>query len=573
MVSMLKTRIGRTAALVLSLGVMLSVFSAPAIAAVQADLDRNRVTVGETVTLTFRTDSAQQKLAPDLSVLEKDFRILDQRSETQLSIVGGRQTALVRLLVTLEPLHEGQVRIPSFAIDQDRTQPLSLTVLPAPELAPGELPPVFLEVEIIPGDGPHYVHAQLGLLVRIFYLPETTDAAISPPEPTPAAVRLLQETPYQAERGGERYRVLERHYAIFPERSGELVIPAMRLTGRLVERNNSAVWQPRVRGRRINAESEEIRLDIQPRPDGFEGADWLPARELAVSQQISAVDALKVGEPVTRTVIVEAVGLEENMLVEPAWPEIEGARIYPDQPQGITRDDGQWVLGHKEFRYAVVPENEGELVLPELTLYWWDTVNNEQRRAVLPERRIAVQASALVPEPTPIDSGMATPMVEPVSTVTAAEPTFWRWLTLLFAAAWVVTLWFAIRRPRHAGEAASDLHEDRLRGPSALMDEIRKACRAGDAPRSRRALSRWIQAGGAGSAFSNGSMLEFAVGCEDEALRQAIYELDAAGFRAEKSSNWNGQALLKQLESWLQARRDEPQRSTANLADLYASGR
>ena len=62
----------------------------------------------------------------------------------------------------------------------------------------------------MPEKGPYYVHAQLGLVVRVFYQQNLTEAAISQPEPSPASVRLLQETPYQAERGGERYRVLER---------------------------------------------------------------------------------------------------------------------------------------------------------------------------------------------------------------------------------------------------------------------------------------------------------------------------------------------------------------------------
>ena len=60
------------------------------------------------------------------------------------------------------------------------------------------------------------MHAQLSLTVRVFYQQNLTEAAISPPEPAPASVRLMQETPYQAERGGERYRVLERNYAVFP---------------------------------------------------------------------------------------------------------------------------------------------------------------------------------------------------------------------------------------------------------------------------------------------------------------------------------------------------------------------
>src|SRR5210317_746221 len=266
-------------------------------------------------------------------------------------------------------------------------------------------------MDVVPAEGPYYVHAQLGLVVRVFYQQNLTEAAISQPEPSQASVRLLQETPYQAERGGERYRVLERNYAVFPERSGELTIPPMQLTGRLVERRTSSVWQPAVRGRRVQVESEAIVLSIESKPDEFAGSEWQPAREYRITQQVSSGESLRVGEPVTRTVIIDAVGLEENMIVEPAWPEVADARIYPDQPQGITRDDGNWVLGHKEFRYAVVPEKEGELVLPELRVEWWDTQNNRARTAVLAAQAIKVQPSALVPLPaqTPLAPGATAP--------------------------------------------------------------------------------------------------------------------------------------------------------------------
>ena len=65
----------------------------------------------------------------------------------------------------------------------------------------------------------------------------------------------------------------------------------------------------------------------------FQGSEWQPAREYRVTQQIHHGDALRVGEPVTRTVIIDAVGLEENMIVEPGWPELADARIYPTSPR------------------------------------------------------------------------------------------------------------------------------------------------------------------------------------------------------------------------------------------------
>jgi hypothetical protein len=130
----------------LALGLL--VFASHAAAAVQLQLDRNRITEGETVTLTFVTDDAKQSLETDFSRLEKDFEILDRRSETQLSIVNGRQAAVVRLLLTLEPKRTGELTIPALEFGKSRTQPVVLQVDRAPELAPGDLPPVFIEVAV-----------------------------------------------------------------------------------------------------------------------------------------------------------------------------------------------------------------------------------------------------------------------------------------------------------------------------------------------------------------------------------------------------------------------------------------
>jgi len=549
----------------------------PLDAAVKAELDRNRITEGETVMLTVLTDDPRQSLDTDLSALEKVFRVLDRRSETQLSIVNGRQTAIVRLLLTLEPKTAGETVIPPLSFGNDMTRALTVTVDPAPELEPGSQPPVFIEVEILPVEGPYFVHAQLGLVVRVFYQQNLTEAAISQPEPSPAAVRLMQETPYQAERGGERYRVLERNYAVFPERSGDLAIPPMQLTGRLVERRTSSVWQPAVRGRRVQVESEALVLNIEPKPAEFAGSEWQPAREFRLTQQVSSGEAIRVGEPVTRTVIIDAVGLEENMLVEPVWPEVENARIYPDQPQGITRDDGNWVLGHKEFRYAVVPEKEGELVLPELRVEWWDTQNNRAQTAVLASQVIDVQPSALVPvlAQTPFAAGSNSAVAGGPSTFpVTGETGYWRWLTLLFAVLWLLTLAAALRiRSRKQGtvEARRDTHQA-AQNESSLLTTIEQTCKAGDRRDARRALLHWIHR--FGPLEGRASLLEFAAGLDDRDIRESLRVLDGEGFRPQSGAgsgvSWNGPAFWKQFESWRKSWLAVENNRQVPVTDLYA---
>lgn len=542
------------------------------LADVTATLDRDRIVQGETVTLSIQTNNPQQNLDPNLDELQTDFILLDRRSETQMSIVNGQQSAVMRLLLTLEPKRTGELQIPALKLGDQSTRPMSLFVEEPPEVPEGEMPPVFIEIEIDPRDGPYYVHAQMRLTVRVFYLANLTEAAITPPEPPNASVRLLDEVPFQAERGDVRYRVLERHYAIFPERSGPLVIPEMTLTGRLVERRSDRLWQPSVRGRRIQASSDPVELEVMPRPASFTGDNWLPARQLQATQTISASDRPTVGEPVTRTIILDAIGLEENMLTEATWPEIQGARIYPDQPQGITRDDGRWVLGHKEFRYAVVPEEVGELVLPELKIQWWDTVNNRQQTAILPEKRLNISPSAMqldepatvagTPGLTGLDSQDA--MGNPGS---HGMNSMWQWLTLLFAALWLLTLVAFLRRRSPGAQAVTTVGQT-SEAESALLKRLQLACEQADAGEARKALSRWLKR--YGPEPLRGSIVELARQVPGTDFERHLRDLDAVGFQHDPTKDWDPAGLWPAFKAWENDRKRNDKPSPESVTDLYA---
>jgi len=539
-------------------------------APVSVKLDRSSAVVGETVTLTLQTADTNQSLDTDLSVLQKDFDVLNQRSETQMSFVNGRQTASVRVVITLEPKRAGNLLIPALQFPGASSAPTYLKVSEAPALAPGDAEPVFIEVMVQPESGPYYVLSQLSLLVRIFYQSNLTEAAINPPAPEQASVRLLDEVPYQSDRNGKRYRVLERRYAIFPERSGTLVIPPMQLSGRLIEKPADRLWQPQVRGRRVRVESEPLSLEIKPRPAEFTGDFWLPARRITLSQQISDNEKLHVGEPVTRTVIIDAMGLEENMLEEPVWPEVPSVRIYPDQPQGISRDDGEWVLGHKEFRYAIVPETDGELVLPEIRLDWWDTVANKQRTAVLPEHRVQVLPSelsqaAIAPPSTTAVMPDALNNTLSGSEASPGKSLLWMSTTGLFAFLWLLTLFFYFRRPpavvSSQGKGTVSLGEEEL------MKQIQHACRKGDAPAARKTLAQWIRTYAPQS--MRGSMRDFGAMCGEPELQTAMAELDASGFAGDSNVDWQGDALWTAIKRWQDRKNGSNKTDVGDQPDLY----
>ena len=78
------------------LALIMLIFASTAMAQVTARVDRDRLIEGETLTLVLQTNDTRQSLDSDLSALESDFILLDQRSETQMSIANGQQTAVIR---------------------------------------------------------------------------------------------------------------------------------------------------------------------------------------------------------------------------------------------------------------------------------------------------------------------------------------------------------------------------------------------------------------------------------------------------------------------------------------------
>ena len=522
--------------------------SLPAFAVgLQASLDRSHIVEGETVMLRLSVPG-QLGTTPDLSPLMQDFEILDRSQSTRMQVINGYASSSQEWQLILGPKRTGNLLLPALQAGQQQTQPLTLVVTPAQQVAQtGASLPVALEVEASPLTP--YVQGKVIYNTRLWVSVPMTRTNLGDPEGHGVVIEPLGDFKRRTlRRGGKEYLVVERSYAIFPQQSGPLEIKGPVFTGELAQSDKSSQGRrsplfggsdpfarldrllgggslPQ-RSRMFYMRGRNISLDVQPQPAGA-SQPWLPAEAVNLEEAWSLnLQQLRVGEPVTRSVTLNARGVTGAQLPDLTFDSVPGIAIYQDKSQVQTRTTGAGLLARKVFKAAYVPSWAGTHQLPEITLSWWDTYANQQRVARIPARTIEVlpgaggagtgpprqttpaPAKTLDPQPTTPAENTATSGMDSAATwfrnaldrlsnVSGrfTDAGFWPWLTALFALAWLFTTYLfwrnRVRKPR---APASEQTKPRPANPKESLRQLRRACEKNDPHAARGQLLAWAKA-------------------------------------------------------------------------------
>ncbi|MEP7096944.1 MAG: BatD family protein [Dokdonella sp.] len=466
-------------------------------APLRAWFDRPSMQLGETVTLNIEadaTDSAQ----PDFSALNKDFDLHGTQSSRQVSIVNGATSSTTLWAVALEPKHAGTIGVAPITVGNAQTNPLTLDVLAAaPATAPKANGDVFLEATAEPLTP--YVQQEVRYSTKLYFAVDLGGGSLADPKAEGLGVKQLgQDKTYDATVGTRRYKVIERHYALTPERSGAIDIPAITFRGTALNAGDPMGFFRG--GRNVSARSEPVHLDVKAKPVQWTAGPWLPAASLLLKDETPLPDEVHVGDPITRTIRLQAKGLAHEQLPDFGIAKPNGAELYPDKADSRTRDDGEWLYGERVQKFAFVPDRAGTLIIPGVEVHWWDTQNNRAEVAQLPEKTITVLAAAGAAA-VPAAGGVAAPeSVSAPSTIAPAPISkatsrhrlrIWKALAIVGFVLWLSTLalWWRSRRRMRAMSVASARVVDSSSQRAAFL----RACSLGEFAAAERALVAWAR--------------------------------------------------------------------------------
>jgi hypothetical protein len=359
----------------------------PSWAKLTASADRTALDSNETLQLTVRYDAQVLSSEPNFDVLQRDFKILSNNRQQQFSMINGRTESYTDWKLTLQPKRIGRLLIPSIKFKSDISDAIEITVRKAsPSNATGQ--PVYTETLI--NKSAVYIQEQLLLTHRLYTSIQLTDLSIEELVIPGAILQKTSQNQFRKRIGNRDYIVVEMAYAVFPQSSGKLEIPAIGISAYQVG-NNSQNSFFRSRGNQLIRNTQSKIVDVMAKPAHIDADQWMPSSQLQLNQQwSSSLDQLVVGEPITRTITISAKGLTGAQIQPLSLTPSNDYKVYPDQAQLDEQVGSDGVTGIRRESLALVPNRQGEIILPEISVRWWDTVNQRMQTATLEAIRLDV---------------------------------------------------------------------------------------------------------------------------------------------------------------------------------------
>ncbi len=562
-------------------------------AALTAQLDRGRITEGETVQLTIEATGRVSEM-PSTKVLDKDFEVMGMMSGSRVNIINGNIDSRTTWTLSLSPKHSGKLTIPSLTINGEQTPILTLQVSEASaNTGTDAAAPVFIKTEVDKTDP--YVQGKVRYTLRVFFAVNLAQGSLSEPKPENALVhRLGEDREYTTMRDEKSYHVIEREYIIFPQISGNLVIPAPVLDAQIPQNNSQRdpfFGSVFTNNRPIRLRGETITLKVRPRPPQNQSQFWLPAESVELLETWQPDDdKIAVGDPLTRNITIKASGVTGEQLPDLQFTDIEGFKFYPDRAQSNTQNLQHNVQGEKTFRLAYMPTKPGTYTLPAFSLHWWDTQTNQERVATLAARTIEViSTSSQSPKSLPQTPDSATE--EPIETTVQkplqkddSHPFFageniikgtttlelnhnsWFWISLVLAVLWLITLvqWWRRRHFLPRDTKNKNVLNTEPENSSKARKCFLSACQANDAHQARHHLLQWVASHWPQSPPKG--LEDLALRLNDPAISAALTTLDRMLYQGDKE-NWNGQKLARLLSKLPQQNQESTDKTT--LPRLY----
>ncbi len=537
---------------------------------VEASVDKNPVMMDEAIVLSVTAYGNPDRDAFDSTPLLKDFVVGRTSVSSQTSIINFDTTRTTTWSTTLFPRGKGKFTIPAFTIEGKKTNPINIEVVDVKQTGNEPARDYYVTTEVDAHSV--YLHQQIRYTVKLHLATNIERGSLDAPKLAKAQIKQLGEDKQYSEIiNGRRYQVIERTFAVIPQQSGDFTIRGPVFTGEVIAANSNQRFGFFSRTQQVNRIGEDIDISVKAKPTDID-YHWLPSEFVRLDEEWQSEEFV-VGEPVTRTISLTAVGLVEEQLPELPQDYPPHFKLYPDQAVTATVDRNNTLIAQRKESLAIIPTQAGDFVLPEVTIPWFNVLTEQTEYATIPARTITIQAAANSSSPSRQVNLTAAPPEANTSPVSESipQPTsdgnyrstiILAVLLFIALAGWAAT-WAKYRRLKAASHTNVNALQPSTRPNSEqaykqLINEIETA----NASSIFRALMLWINSV---APHQVSTPADWSV---TQVLQPHIDKLFASKY-GDNDSSWDGNAFKKQIVSLQKQLKTQRKKRNASLPPLY----
>lgn len=355
---------------------------------IEASIDKNPVMLDESFTLTVTANGDVNRDAFDSSGLLSTFVVGRTSVSSQTRMVNFETSRTTTWSTTLFPRETGDFTIPAFQIEGQVSQPITVSVIPVSAGTNSESRDIFVTTEL--DKDTVYLHQQVKYSVKLYLAREIERGSLQAPELDNAEIQQIgKDAEYTEILNGKRYRIIERDFVIIPQRSGEFTINGPIFQGDVIA-NSRQSFGFFNRTQSVSRVGPSQKLNVLAIPDSVSGT-FLPSEFVDIHQEWSEdPKTWRVGEPITRTITLTAVGLTESLLPEIDDKYPPDVKTYPDQANTATAENEQSLVAQRTESIALIPSRAGQFVIPPVEVEWFNVVTESIESAQLPAQSVTV---------------------------------------------------------------------------------------------------------------------------------------------------------------------------------------
>ena len=183
---------------------------------------------------------------------------------------------------------------------------------------------------------------------------------------------------------GKNYAGVEAIYNVFPYDDDDLVFPSLEL---IVETPNEGDYK----GIKRKVVTKERGIDIKAIPKGFDKESWLVSSSVYVIESWKGnLKSVKVGDVLERTISRKASGTVSELIPPIRWDSIQGVSLYTTRAEINTNKSKTAISSTRSEGVRYLFEKEGRVVLPEITVNWWNSRQQKLYKKTIPGKTIEV---------------------------------------------------------------------------------------------------------------------------------------------------------------------------------------